>query len=88
LSDGRLQLWAVTTDNNLFSEWKTDTDPKASWSGWQAFLAPGPVQQLAAAPLSDGRLELWAVTTDNRLFSEWKTDTDPKASWTSWHALP
>jgi len=89
LPDGRLELWAATATGQLFSTWKTTTDPNATWSGWADFNAevgplPAAVTALAVAPLPGGRLELWASTANGGLFSTWKTTTDPNGSWSGW----
>lgn len=40
LPDGRLQLWAVDEAGQLFSTWKTDPGPNASWEKhWKDLLA-------------------------------------------------
>ena len=89
LSDGRLELWAATSDGGLYTTWKTQADPNATWTGWSDFLAevgplPAGIAQLAVAPLTDGRLELWAATSDGGLFTTWKTQVNPNATWTGW----
>jgi hypothetical protein len=91
LPDGRLQLWAASTDGGLFTTWKSSTDPNALWAAWSAFRLGGDkpadaITSLTAAPLPDGRLQLWAVTTDGGLFTTWKTSTDPNAVWVGWTA--
>ena len=39
LSDLRLEIWVVDVLANVFSSWKTTTDPNATWSAWANFLA-------------------------------------------------
>jgi hypothetical protein len=89
LPDGRLELWAATANGQLFSTWKTTTDPNGNWSGWADFNAevgalPAAVTALTVAPLQDGRLELWASTANGGLFSTWKLTTDPNGDWAGW----
>ncbi len=89
LADGRLELWAVTTQGGLFSTWKLTTDPNSNWAPWFDFLAyrgglPSGVREVAMAPLPDGRLEAWVVTNKGGLYSTWKISTDPNADWAEW----
>lgn len=39
LADGRLELWAVTTSGDVWSCWKTTTNPNSGWTAWSDFLA-------------------------------------------------
>ena len=39
LYDGRLQLWGIF-DDELFSCWKTTTNPDSAWTDWQHFPQP------------------------------------------------
>jgi hypothetical protein len=89
LPDGRLEVWATTGTGQVFSTWKTTTDPNSAWAPWFDFLAyrgglPAGVEKVAMAPLSDGRIESWAVTGGGGLFSTWKLTTDPNADWAGW----
>jgi hypothetical protein len=89
LSDGRLELWAATSNGGLFSSWKAHTSPTADWTAWADFLAevgplPAGVSRVAIAPLQDKRLELWAATSSGGLFSTWKTQTGANAAWSAW----
>lgn len=89
LPDGRLELWATSTDGGLFTTWKTQTNPNAPWSAWSNFLSevgplPTTVARVAVAPLQDKRLQLWTAGTAGGVFTTWKTDTDPNANWTGW----
>lgn len=89
LPDGRLHLWAIDTAGNLFTTWKTSTDPNATWVPWSNFFTevgqiPGGVQSVAVSPLPDGRLELWASGTQGGLFTTWKVDPHPDSNWAPW----
>ena len=37
LSDGRIQLFATDKQGVVWSCWKSNTDPNASWTGWGKF---------------------------------------------------
>jgi len=92
LSNGALQLWAVTNQGQLFSTWKETSEANANWVPWQTFLGPAAppakVNQLAAAPLSNGALQLWVVTNQGQLFSTWKETPDANANWLPWQTFP
>ena len=58
LPDGRIQLWGIF-DDELFSCWKTTTNPDSAWTDWQHFPQPSHIiTYINAAPLSDGRIQL------------------------------
>lgn len=89
LPDGRLELWATSTNGGLFTTWKTQTNPNAAWSAWNNFLTevgplPAAVARVAVAPLQDKRLELWVTAVSGGVFTTWKTQTDPNANWSGW----
>ena len=37
LPDGRSQLFAIDASGDVWSAWKTSTDPDAGWTSWSAF---------------------------------------------------
>jgi hypothetical protein len=37
LPDGRLQLFAIDASGDVWSAWKTSTDPDSGWTGWVPF---------------------------------------------------
>ena len=87
LPDGRLQLWAIF-DDELFSCWKTTTNPDSAWTDWQHFPQPShTITYINAASLSDGRIQVWGIF-DDELFSCWKTTTNPDSAWTDWQPFP
>jgi len=57
LSDGRLQLEAITSVGVLHTTWKVSTDPSAAWAPWQSPAPPDPsnVDDLTVGRLADGR---------------------------------
>jgi predicted Zn-dependent protease len=86
-SDGRLQVFIVGTNNQLY--YKTQSSPNSNtWSpawtsmggGIKADTSP------AVARNSDGRLQVFIVGTDNQLY--YKTQTAASSStWTGWTSL-
>ncbi len=94
-ADGRLELFVVAEDGELWHKWQTA--PSNGWSNWASHgrppAAPGkpPVDVLgvpAIAPSADGRLELFVVGSDNALWHSWQTA--PGNGWSRWwsHGAP
>jgi hypothetical protein len=85
LSDGRLQVWSIDLDRNIWSREKTATSSESDWTEWTAFQTPeGGVWNLSVSNLSDGRLQLFAIDTSYQIWSCWKETTEATSSWTSW----
>jgi hypothetical protein len=85
-SDGRLQVFVVGTNNQLY--FKTQTAAGSStWTGWTSLGGGVKVDTTpAVARNSDGRLQVFVVGTNNQLY--YKTQTSPgsgtwSSSWTS-----
>jgi hypothetical protein len=75
-ADGRLEIFYVGGDNQLFRNWQTS--PNGSWAGETRF--PGnSAKQIAVGQNADGRLEIFYVGGDNQLFHNWQTS--PNGSW-------
>lgn len=85
LSDGRLQVWSIDYEGNIWSRWKTDTSSTSAWTGWTAFqgLEEG-ATSISVSLLSDGRVQLFAIDENKKIWSCWKEDTDSKATWSPW----
>jgi predicted Zn-dependent protease len=86
--DGRLQVFVVGTNNQLY--FKTQTSPGSStWSSSWTSLGGGVKADTspAVARNSDGRLQAFVVGTNNQLY--YKTQSSPNSdSWTSgWTSL-
>jgi len=81
-ADGRLEAFAVGTDNGLWHIWQTA--PNGNWSGW---LPLGGVitTEPVCARNADGRLEVFARGADNALWHIWQTA--PNNGWSSWASL-
>jgi hypothetical protein len=87
-ADGRLEVFAVGTDGQLYHQWQTAVG--GGWSGWfshgnsGAALAPSP----AVGSSADGRLEVFAVGTDGQLYHIWQTAVNN--GWSGWfsHGTP
>jgi hypothetical protein len=85
LPDGRIQVFAVESNGQLQSRWKTSTDPNSGWTAWSGFQTPaGGVTSIAAGYLTDKRIQLFATKQDGSIVSCWKESPDPNAGWTPW----
>jgi hypothetical protein len=80
--DGRLEAFAVGTDNGLWHIW--ETTPNGGWSGW-APLGGVITSEPTVARNADGRLEVFARGTDNALWHIWQTA--PSNGWSGWSSL-
>jgi hypothetical protein len=83
-SDGRLEIFYVGTNTNLYHNWQIKpgiSDP-ANWAGETRFSVDS-AKQIAVAQNSDGRLEIFYVGTNNELYHNWQIKpgiSDP-ANW-------
>jgi len=72
-ADGRLEIFYVGTNNDLFHNWQLEpgvSDPW-NWAGETRF--PGDsAKQIAVAQNADGRLEIFYVGTNNELYHNWQ----------------
>lgn len=87
--DGRLEVFAVGVDGNLYQI--QQTAPNDGWSDW--LMVPAPVgtsliPSPVVGPSHDGRLELFVVGLDGNLYHRWQTNT--VGSWSDWisHGIP
>ncbi len=92
-ADGRLELFMVGTDGQLWHEWQVELNGR--WSHWRAFGSPGrPIVGTPAigsnslfGPLSlPGRLELFVVTDIGDWLHRWQVV--PDGDWSGWNHLP
>ena len=87
--DGRLQLFVIGNDENLWH--KVQTEPNGGWSAWLCREAPsaaGVAGSAAVAADPDGCLELFVAGTDGALWHMWQTT--PNGDWSPWfsHGAP
>jgi hypothetical protein len=87
--DGRMELFMVGTDGQLWHEWQTA--PNNGWSGWASLGSPPgrrlvgtPAVGMNAAVPPAGRLEVFAVTDDGRWWHLWQVT--PNSGWSDWDA--
>lgn len=81
--DGRLEVFALGTDERLWHIWQTA--PSNGWSAW----APIGDARFAGKPVvgrnSDGRLEVFVRGTDGYLYHVWQTS--PGGGWSGWDRM-
>ncbi len=87
-SYGRLQIFGVGLDYNVYTKWKTTIDRNAAWSDWAtlggAIASEG---ELLVGYSSDGRMQIFCVSHESNIHSIWKTTTDANAPWSDWANL-
>ncbi|HUO39017.1 MAG TPA: hypothetical protein VMU34_14825 [Mycobacterium sp.] len=86
-ADGRLRLFALGSDGQLWQTWQQDSG--TGWSEWFSHGNPGGLvlnSAPAAAPGSDGRLEVFIVSEEAALWHVSQT----AGGWSEWfcHATP
>ena len=74
-SDGRLELFYIGIDDNLYHNFQTT--PSGGWYGESPFS--GAAKKIVIGSNSDGRLELFYIGTDNNLYHNWQTT--PNGGW-------
>jgi hypothetical protein len=79
--DGRLQLFAVGANWEVYHRWQTS--PGGAWSSWSRL--DGAVSSVAVETNADGRLELFAVGLRGEVYHRWQTS--PGGSWSAWAQL-
>ena len=90
LTDGRPQLFLVSSSGQLWSSWKVTHQADAAWTDW-FFMPNNPPQylrQVSAARLSDGRPQLFTIDSLGQLWSSWKATVQADAAWTQWILMP
>jgi hypothetical protein len=86
---GRLQIFGVAADSNVYTKWKITIDRNSAWSDW-ANLGNGAISndsELVVGYLPDGRMQIFCVSITANLYSTWKTTTDANAPWSDWANL-
>ena len=70
-ADGRLELFYVGTNSNLYHNWQTAPN-SLFWAG-EVHFADNSAKQIAVARNADGRQEIFYVGTNNDLYHNWQT---------------
>jgi hypothetical protein len=83
-SDGRLQVFAVATDNQLWFR-SQSTAGSNTWSAWTS-LGGSIKSNPSVAVNSDGRLQVFAVASDNQLWFRSQTAAGSN-TWSAWTSL-
>jgi hypothetical protein len=89
-ADGRLEVFSVSSDLNLWHRW--ETAPNGAWSAWESLGTPAPALLLdrpVVGTNADGRLELFTVSRDaagSEAWHIWQDDASP-TGWSAWESL-
>ena len=100
-ADGRLEVFVVASDGQLYHLWQTEPNRSAGSIGnWAESFATGfllvsmtPGAKLSArrrpaiAQNADGRLELFGVGLDGHLYHTWQTTKNNSSEWAKWAPL-
>lgn len=86
-ADGRLSLWAVDGDGNVWGRSTTGPDPASGWSDWQKEATPAPLQKIAVAQLADGRLGMWGIDRSGALWSQKQPSVQASSGWGPWQKM-
>jgi len=82
--DGRLQLWALSSSNQLQTCWKSGREENAPWTAWTPVSSqPGTIFSIAGGVRPDGHLELWCVAEGGLLINATQ-ESSPSATGLSW----
>jgi hypothetical protein len=82
-NDGRVQLWALDTKNQLWSCWQTS--PGGNWTGWSGpnWNGAPPLNNIAASQQGGSRgAQLWGITEDYVLVSDYQVSAG--GNWSGW----
>jgi hypothetical protein len=82
-NDGRVQLWAIDTQLQLWSCWQTS--PGGGWTAWSAPNWDGAPKLLNIAASQQGGsrgAQLWGITQNYTLISDFQVS--PGGSWSGW----
>jgi hypothetical protein len=95
LTDGSLQLWALTSDGQLHSTW--ETSPAPAWANWESPFLPNPgvMNDVAVGRLKDGSAQIFVASRPSasgtvQIMTSRQTKNNPNASppgWTPWASM-
>jgi len=83
-ADGRLEVFVVSGDANLWHRWQTS--PSGPWSPWQALVSTNPIlaPTIKVGHNADGRMEVYGIH-EGSLWHVWQTA--PSDGWSSGGSL-
>ena len=88
---GRMQIFGVGSDFNVYTKWKNTIDPNSSWSNWEnlggATRGIADDSDVTIGYLPDGRMQIFCAGNDGFLWSRWKITTDANSPWSDWAKL-
>ena len=78
-ADGRLEIFYIGTDDNLYHNWENPS--LIGWHGEDRF--EGRAKALTIGQNADGRLEIFYIGTDDKIYHNWQTA--PNNGWPGEH---
>ena len=90
-SDGRLEVFSIGSDHNLYHMWQRVDNDTTGWTDILPILPSPPPVNLQGKPAvgrnSDGRLEVFALGSDGNLYHIYQCGTICTGSWSNWGSL-
>ena len=82
--DGRLEVFALTTGQQVWHNWQVS--PGGDWAGWSLFSSESDTgTAIGVAENADGRLEIFRLDTSGAVLHSWQLA--PNAGWSAWDPL-
>jgi photosystem II stability/assembly factor-like uncharacterized protein len=90
--EGRLELFMVGVDDNLYHCWQTTKNGSDKWSkNWEIYTTTLTKWRLTSNPVAgrnaDGRLELFMVGMDDKIYHCRQKDVRNSTEWSGWEIL-
>ena len=80
-ADGRLELFVVGLDGQLYHTWQTTKNNSSEWSEWAPLGGGSLPSDPVVAQNADGRLEVFVVRSNGQLYHLWQTE--PNGTWST-----
>ncbi|MFE1453393.1 matrixin family metalloprotease [Streptomyces olivaceoviridis] len=69
--DGRVEIFARSTNSVVYHQWQWTTAPNSPWSGWHS-MGGRALSDVAVSRNADGRMEIFALGGDNAVYHQWQ----------------
>jgi hypothetical protein len=85
-SDGRLDVFMIGLDGQLYHKWQTSASDSSQWSAWDQLFGNRRFPTNAKPFLirnADGRLEVFIAGSDEQIYHNWQILFGGKLQWNS-----
>jgi hypothetical protein len=87
-NDGRLHVFGVGDDGQVYHSAQASTGLNSEWTGWRSLLDPGDrAQNLAVVVGPDGRLHVFKTRSDGEVTHAEEVVSGLGAPWTGWRRV-